>query len=102
MARKRRTFTSEFKAKVVLQLITGEKSFAELCRQHKLNQQMVSRWKSEFLENAPSIFERKKKFSSEQQRIAELEQVLGRKTMELEIAKKAYSILEQMDAENER
>lgn len=102
MARKRRTFTSEFKAKVVLQLITGEKSLAEICRQHKLNQQMVSRWKTEFLENAPSIFERKKKFSCEQQRIAELEQVLGRKTMELEIAKKAYSILEQMEAENER
>jgi len=102
MARKRRTFTSEFKAKIILQLITGEKSLAEICWQHKLNQQMVSLWKTEFLENAPSIFERKKKFSSELQRIAELEQVLGRKTMELEIAKKAYSIMEQMDAENER
>ena len=101
MARKRRTFTSEFKAKVVLQNITGEKSLAEICRQYKLNQQMVSRWKTEFLQNAPSIFERKKKYSAEQQQIAELEQVLGRKTMELEIAKKAYSILEQMDTENE-
>jgi transposase-like protein len=102
MARKRRTFTSEFKAKIVLQLISGEKSLAEICREYKLNQQMVSRWKTEFLQNAPSIFERKKKYSAERQRIAELEQVLGRKTMELEIAKKAYSILEQMDAENER
>ena len=100
--RKRKQYSPEFKAKVVLQLITVEKSLAEICRQHKLNQQMVSRWKTEFLENAPSIFERKKKFSCEQQRIAELEQVLGRKTMELEIAKKAYSILEQMEAENER
>ena len=63
---------------------------------------MVSRWKTEFLQNAPSIFERKKKYSTEQQRIAELEQVLGRKTMELEITKKAYSVLDQMDAENER
>jgi hypothetical protein len=30
MARKRRTFTSEFKAEVVLQLISGEKSMAEV------------------------------------------------------------------------
>ena len=102
MARTRSTFTSEFKAKVVLQLISGEKSLAEICRKHKLNQQMVSRWKTEFLQNAPSILERKKGYSEEQQRIAELERILGRKTMELEIAKKAYSILEQMEVENGR
>ena len=102
MARTRRTFTSEFKAKVVLQLISGEKSLAEICRKYKLNQQMVSRWKTEFLQNAPSVFESKKGYSAEQQRIAELERILGRKTMELEIAKKAYSILEQMEGENGR
>jgi transposase-like protein len=102
MARTRRTFTSEFKAKVVLQLISGEKSLAEICRSNKLNQQMVSRWKTEFLQNAPSVFEHKKGYSAEQQRIAELEQVLGRKTMELEIAKKAFDILEQTDTRNGR
>jgi len=51
MTRIRRTFTSEFKAKVVLQLIRGEKKMAEMCRKHKVNQQMVSRWKTEFLQN---------------------------------------------------
>jgi transposase len=102
MARTRRTFTSEFKARVILQLISGEKSLAEICRKNKLNQQMVSRWKTEFLQNAPSVFESKKGYSAEQQRIAELEQVLGRKTMELEIAKKAFDILEQTDTRNGR
>ena len=102
MARTRRTFTSEFKARVILQLISGEKSLAEICRKNKLNQQMVSRWKTEFLQNAPSVFESKKVYSAEQQRIAELEQVLGRKTMELEIAKKAFDILEQTDTRNGR
>jgi len=102
MTRIRRTFSSEYKAKVVLQLITGEKSLAEICRKYQLNQQMVSRWKTEFLHNAPSVFEHKKVYSEEKQRIAELEQVLGRKTMELEIAKKAFDILEQMDARNGR
>jgi transposase len=102
MARTRRTFTSEFKAKVVLQMISGQKNLSEICREYKLNQQMVSRWKTEFLQNAPSIFERKNRYSDEQQRIAELEQVLGRKTMELEIAKKAFDILEQTDTRNGR
>ena len=102
MARTRRTFTSEFKAKIVLQLISGQKSLAEISRENRLNQQMVSRWKTEFLQNAPSIFERKNSYSEEQERIAELERVLGRKTMELEIAKKAFNILEQTDTRNGR
>ena len=50
MALKGRTFTTEIKAKIVLQLICGEKSLAEICLENKLNHHMVSRWKSEFLE----------------------------------------------------
>jgi transposase-like protein len=50
MARNRCNFTSEFKAKIVLQLISRKKSLAEICLENKLNHQMVSRWKSEFLE----------------------------------------------------
>jgi transposase-like protein len=101
MARKRRTFTSKFKAEVVLQLISGEKTMAEICREHRLNQQMVSRWKRELLENAASVFEHKQEYSGDQERIAELERVLGRKTLELEIAKKASSILEQLRRKGE-
>lgn len=38
---KRRKFTPEFKSQVVLQLLSGEKSMAELCREHQLTAQMV-------------------------------------------------------------
>ncbi|HEY59461.1 MAG TPA: transposase, partial [Anaerolineae bacterium] len=47
--RKRRTFTSEFKAKVVMQNITGERSASEICREHRLSPVLFSRWKSEFI-----------------------------------------------------
>ena len=63
---------------------------------------MVSRWNTEFLQNTPSIFELKKGYSEEQQHIAELDRVLGRKTMVLEIAIKAYNILEQIETRNGR
>lgn len=101
MARTRRTFTSEFKAEVVLQLISGEKRLAEICREQQLNAQMVSHWKQEFLQNAANMFERKNETSAEQDRIAELEKALGRKTLELEIAKKASSILAQLGRKGE-
>ena len=33
---KRRTFTAEFKARVVLEVISGMKSAAEICREHNI------------------------------------------------------------------
>lgn len=53
---KRRTFTAEFKARVVLKVISGMKSAAEVCREHSIKPQLLSGWKSAFLENAPMIF----------------------------------------------
>ncbi|MBD2156992.1 transposase, partial [Leptolyngbya sp. FACHB-16] len=36
MAANRRQYTAEFKAKVVLQVLSGEKTASDLCRAHKL------------------------------------------------------------------
>lgn len=89
----RRTFTAEFKTQVVLDLVSGAHSPAELCRQHQLNPQVLARWKSELLERAPLVFEQDQKRSAEQERIAELERLVGRLTMELDIAKKVSGVL---------
>ena len=89
----RRKFTAEYKAQVVLDLVSGAKSAAELCREHQLNPQLLARWKTEFLEKAPLLFQQEAMQSQEQERIAELERVVGRLTMQLEIAKKASGIL---------
>lgn len=91
---KRRRFTPEFKAQVVLEILSGLKTTAEVCREHKLQAQVVNRWKSVFLEQAPTIFERASGQTGEQQRVAELERLVGRLAMELEVAKKASSILQ--------
>jgi transposase len=88
-----RTFTPEFKARVVLEDLTGVKSAAEICREHSLSPQVLSRWKAEFLERAPEIFATKRCQGNEQERLAELERMVGRLTMELDVSKKASSIL---------
>ena len=89
---KRRTFTPDFKTQVVLETLTGVRSDAEVCREHRLRSQMLSRWKAEFLERAPMIFATQQSKSKEQERIADLERMVGRLTMELEVAKKASNI----------
>lgn len=90
---KRRAFTPEFKAQVVLEELTGVKDRAEICREYRLRPQVFSRWREEFVERAAEIFATERSRGDEQERIAELERMLGRLTMELEAAKKASNIL---------
>lgn len=90
---KRRKFSAEFKAQVVLEVLSGTRSTGEICREHQIKPQVLSSWKAQFLENAPQLFERSRDQDATGERIAELERLLGQKTLELEIAKKASSIL---------
>lgn len=90
---KRREFKPEFKAQVVLEELTGVKDKAEICRQYRLRPQVFSRWREEFLERAAEIFATERSRGDEQERIADLERMVGRLTMELEVAKKASTIL---------
>jgi transposase len=97
-----RRFTPELKARVVLELISGATSLAEACRQYNLKPQTVARWKVEFLEKAPQLFQTREQSSQERARIAELERMIGRLTLELEIAKKASAILKGSRGRSER
>ena len=99
MAR-RRSFKAEFKAQVVLEDLTGVRSAAEICREHRLSPQVLSRWKAEFLERAPEIFATERCRGDEHERLAELERMVGRLTMELDVAKKASSILSSLSSRN--
>lgn len=99
---KRRAFEPHFKVQVVLEALTGVKNDAEVCREHRLRSQTLSRWKVEFLERAPMVFETKQSRSKEQEQIAELERTVGRLTMELEAAKKASNILTSLSTRNGR
>ncbi len=90
---KRRTFKPDFKVEIVLEDLTGAKSRAEICREHRLRSQLVTRWKQEFLNRAPEIFETDHSRDETQARIAELERMVGRLTLELAVAKKASTIL---------
>ena len=49
--RKRRRFTPEFKAEVVLEALRAESSQAELCRRHNLSEDQLSKWKQQAVEH---------------------------------------------------
>jgi transposase-like protein len=90
----RRQFTAVFKAQVVLELLSGAKSSAELCREHQLAASVLADWKNSFLARAASIFEGPDQSGSQDtKRIAELERLVGRLTLENDTLKKATGIL---------
>lgn len=90
---KRRVFQPEFKARLVLEELSGVKATADICREHQINHQVFGRWKAEFIERAPEIFATKPSRGDEQKQIAELERMVGHLTMQLEAVKKASSVL---------
>jgi transposase len=86
---KRRTFTAQFKAQVVLDILSGAKGAAQICREHSLKDTLLARWKQEFIERAPELFAGNQVQNQQVERIAELERMVGRLALEAEMAKKA-------------
>ena len=74
---KRRTFTAEFKSQLVLKVISGEQSAAELCRQHQIKPQLLSDWKATFLANAATVFQSDGRLLEAELRIAEMERQIA-------------------------
>jgi len=99
---KRRVFTPDFKAQVVLEELRGVRDRADLCREHQLSPQVLRRWQEEFVERAPEIFATEPSRGEEQERIGELERLVGRLTLELEVVKKASHILTSRSPRSER
>jgi transposase-like protein len=93
MARPRRLFPADLKAQVVLQLLTGAATQAELCRKHNIKPQLLSSWKDAVVQRMHSLFEQSDESAHLHLRIADLEQLVGRQTLEIEILKKASRML---------
>jgi transposase-like protein len=104
--RKRRNFSAEFKFETVLEALRGEKSAAQICRERDINENLLSRWKQEFLEQGASLFARNERAavaqSESEARIAELERMVGKLTMQIEVLKKASSLWESDWSKNGR
>ena len=90
--RKRKTYDDNFKARVALEAIRGEKTISELASFYEVHPNQIRQWKQHFLENAGSIFSRKKdpKLKEQEHLIEALYKKLGQKDIELEFLKKKY------------
>lgn len=90
MGKTQRTYTPEYKVRVVMELISGKKSVSEASREYSIKDSVIARWRQEFMERAPQLFEQPGRRDAQAERIAELERTLGRITLQLEMAKKVF------------
>ena len=89
---KYRKVTAKRKLEIVLASLRGDRSIAELCREHEIAESLLRTWREQALEAAAERFESGQERSlqvEQRRRIAQLERALGRKTYELEIAGEA-------------
>jgi transposase len=91
--RTRRTFTPAFKTKVVLDVLTGSATPAEVCRKHQISPSLFALWKATLLERLPVVFQADERHSAEAARVADLERLVGQQALELTVLKKASTWL---------
>jgi transposase-like protein len=90
MSKRRRSFTKEFRAKVALAAIRGDKTTAELASKFGVHTNQVSSWKKRLLEGVVELFadgrvRRKDEAAADE---GELYEQIGRLKMEVEWLKK--------------
>ena len=58
--RKSKGYDDNFKARVALEAIKGERTISKVASHYEVNPNQMMRWKKQLLENISSLFSRKK------------------------------------------
>ncbi len=82
--------SAEFKFKVAVAALRGDKTLSELAGEYQLHPSQISAWKGQLLEHGAEVFGRKTPADPPHQE-AELYEQIGRLKMELEWLKKKVS-----------
>jgi len=85
----RNNYTPEYKAKLVLEVLQGERELGEIAAANGINPNMLRNWKKEFLENASRAFDetrqareaRRKEVALEKEK-AQMLKTIGQLTLE--------------------
>ena len=85
--KEKRNFTPEFKRQVIEELLSGVSRPAQICRRHNIGISLLYHWKKQYsvgkLNNEPI------KEAALQDRVEQLERLVGKLTLENEFLKKA-------------
>ena len=86
MTTQRKQYSAQFKFKVALEAVKGQKTISELSSEHSVHPTQVSEWKRQLLNEGASLYSRQKESDALAQAAAqaELYEQIGRLKMEVE------------------
>ena len=84
---KRRNWSTDEKL-AVLEGIRGERSISEICRIHQISQSVYYKWRDTFFEGAKKGLSNGIHRNPNQGQLDELQKIIGKQTIQLEILKK--------------
>lgn len=86
---KKKKYPKEFKARVALEALKGEKSIAQISSEYEVHGNMISKWKKQLNENIANIFIRKNEQEPDAERqIENLYKQIGKQQVEIDWLKK--------------
>jgi transposase len=91
----RRVFTPEFKREQIERVVRGELTLSELSRELQISRNVLGRWKALVTAGAETAVEANEavvpasELKAAQQKIRELERIIGKQTVDLEILRAA-------------
>jgi transposase-like protein len=90
----RKTYSTEFKVKVVLEAFKGQRTINELCSHYGVHPNQVSQWKKQAVESLPDVFSaRRARVTEEDEALkARLYQQIGQLQVELDWLKKKAGV----------
>ena len=92
MAKKRRTFTREFKAKVALEALKEQLTISELAKKYSLHSNQVSSWKKQAKDYLLEFFRSGNENEDQEELISSLYEKIGRLEIQLDWLKKIWTV----------
>ena len=88
----RRRFSAEFKAKVALEAIRGERTISELATKHQLHPNQITQWKRQAIDKLARVFDDKASDvqASRDAEVTKLHAKIGQLVVERDFLAKAF------------
>jgi len=94
---KRREFSPEYKAKLVIEVLREETTMSEIASRENINIKQLSNWKTEFMGNASRAFSRSSDEKAAARQVEEMKEMerayqakVGQLTLEVDFLKEVY------------
>ena len=83
----KRKYSAKFKFQVVMEVLRGQKEVGQVARAYGVHPITLGLWKKDFMEHGPEVFGGSETVRGYDQKIRDLERLLGQKEVEIALLK---------------